>query len=72
LIEVNLVLSFVPSPFTMAMMAREMSAAINPHSIAVAPVSSLRNRRTIVIMSATLRGISKEPVKLEQFGAAFG
>jgi hypothetical protein len=56
----------------MAMMAREMSAAINPHSIAVAPVSSLRNRRTIVIMPVTLRGISKEPVKLKQFGAAFG
>jgi hypothetical protein len=56
----------------MAMMAREMPAAMNPHSIAVAPVSSMRNRRTIAIMSATLRGISKEPVKFEQFGVAVG
>jgi hypothetical protein len=30
LIEVNLVLSFVPSPFTTAMMASEMPAAIRP------------------------------------------
>ena len=30
LIEVNLVLSFVPRPFTTAMMASEMPAAIRP------------------------------------------
>jgi hypothetical protein len=32
LIEVNLVLSLVPRPFTTAMMASEMPAAISPYS----------------------------------------
>ena len=45
--EVNLVLSFVPSPFTTAMMASEMPAAIRPYSMAVAPDSSARNARSI-------------------------
>jgi hypothetical protein len=43
LIEVNLVLILVPSPFTTAMIANEMPAAIKPYSIAVAPDSSARN-----------------------------
>jgi hypothetical protein len=43
LIEVNLVLRVVPSPFTAAMMTSAMPAAIKPYSIAVAPVSSARN-----------------------------
>jgi hypothetical protein len=47
LIEVNLVLSFVPSPFTTAIMAREMPAAISPYSIAVAPDSSAKNLRRV-------------------------
>jgi hypothetical protein len=50
LIDVNLVLSSVPSPFTAAMMASEMPAAINPYSIAVAPDSSAMNFRKISFM----------------------
>jgi hypothetical protein len=49
LIEENLVLSFTPIPFTTAMIAREMPAAINPYSMAVAPDSSARNRRMVCI-----------------------
>ena len=43
LIEVNFVLRFVPSPFTMEMIASEMPAAIRPYSMAVAPLSSFKN-----------------------------
>jgi hypothetical protein len=43
LIELNLVLSLVPRPFTDAMIAMEMPAAISPYSMAVAPVSSRKN-----------------------------
>jgi hypothetical protein len=50
LIDVNLVLSFVPSPFTAAMIASAMPAAINPYSIAVAPDSSAMNFRKISFM----------------------
>jgi hypothetical protein len=49
LIDVNLVLSFAPSPFTTAMMASAMPAAIKPYSIAVAPDSSARNLRRVFI-----------------------
>jgi hypothetical protein len=45
LMDVNLVLTLVPSPFTAAMMASEIPAAIKPYSMAVAPVSSARNLR---------------------------
>jgi len=48
-IEVNLVLSLVPSPFTTEMIASEMPAAIRPYSIAVAPVSSRKNLEIICI-----------------------
>lgn len=41
--ELNLLLSLVPSPFTAAMIASAMPAAIKPYSIAVAPVSSRQN-----------------------------
>lgn len=37
LIEVNLSFSVVPRPFTTAIIAREIPAAISPYSIAVAP-----------------------------------
>jgi len=37
LIDVNLSLRFVPRPFTTAMIASEIPAAIRPYSIAVAP-----------------------------------
>jgi hypothetical protein len=43
LMEVNLVFSLVPRPSTMLMIASEMPAAIKPYSMAVAPVSSLKN-----------------------------
>ena len=49
-IEVNLVLSLEPSPFTVAMIASAMPAAINPYSIAVAPDSSARNALMVLIM----------------------
>jgi hypothetical protein len=45
LIEVNLVLSLVPSPFTIAMIVGEMPAAISLYSMAVAPDPSARNLR---------------------------
>jgi hypothetical protein len=48
LIDENLVLSFTPIPFTTAMIASEIPAAINPYSMAVAPDSSARNRRMVV------------------------
>jgi hypothetical protein len=53
----------------MAMLTRETPAAITPYPIAVAPVSSFQNPP---IMSPTLRGISKGPVKFEQPGFAVG
>src|SRR6185312_9972532 len=47
----NVVLSWVPRPFTTAMMATEMPAAIRPYSIAVAPLSSRRNSKSFVIVA---------------------
>jgi hypothetical protein len=44
LTDVNIVLSVVPSPFTTAMMARLIPAAIKAYSIAVAADSSAKNR----------------------------
>ena len=49
LIDVNLVLSLLPNPFTTAMMASELPAAVNPYSIAAAPESSAMNLRTVFI-----------------------
>ncbi len=43
----NLVFRLVPRPFTMAMIASEMPAAIKPYSMAVAPDSSARNLRIV-------------------------
>jgi hypothetical protein len=43
LIEPKLVLSWVPTPCTAAMIARAMPAAIKPYSMAVAPDSFLMN-----------------------------
>jgi hypothetical protein len=50
LIAVNLVLSLVPRPFTTAMIASAMPAAISPYSIAVAPVSSARKLRIVFMV----------------------
>jgi len=41
--EVNLVFSLAPKPFTTLMMTSEIPAAIRPYSMAVAPVSSRKN-----------------------------
>ena len=41
-IELNVVLSFVPRPFTTAIMATEMPAAIKPYSMAMAAASPAR------------------------------
>ena len=54
LIEVNLVFSFVPRPFTTAMIASAIPAAINPYSIAVAPDWSAQNLRANVDYAWTL------------------
>ena len=47
LIEVNLSLSEVPRPFTTAIIARAMPAAISPYSIAVAPDWSDKNFKNV-------------------------
>ena len=47
LMSVNLVFRLVPRPFTTAMIASEMPAAIRPYSIAVAPDSSEKNFKKI-------------------------
>src|ERR1700710_1748486 len=44
LIDVNLPFRLVPRPFTIAMIASEIPAAISPYSMAVAPDSSLTKR----------------------------
>jgi hypothetical protein len=49
LIDVNLFLRLVPSPFTIAIIASEIPAAIKPYSMAVAPDSSARNLRIVFI-----------------------
>lgn len=67
LIEVNLLLSFVPSPFTAAMIAREIPAAIKPYSMAVAPVSSFKNRE--IIRMALTAVLSKRPFWIEHVRA---
>jgi len=41
--EVNLSFRLEPRPLTIAMIAREIPAAIKPYSMAVAPLSSVRN-----------------------------
>src|SRR6201999_3435344 len=51
LIEVNFVRRFVPSPFTIEMIASEMPAAIKPYSMAVAPLSSFKNLMMVVTLS---------------------
>ena len=46
LMVVKFVLSWLPTPFTAAMIAIAMPAAIKPYSIAVAPDSSFKNLTT--------------------------
>jgi hypothetical protein len=45
LIDVKAPLRLLPSPFTAAMIASEIPAAIRPYSIAVAPELSAKNRK---------------------------
>jgi len=45
--DVKTPLRLLPSPFTAAMIASEMPAAIRPYSIAVAPDSSDRKRNNL-------------------------
>ena len=52
-IELKVDLSFVPRPFTTAMIATEMPAAIRPYSMAVAANSSLRNALNLVRMATS-------------------
>jgi hypothetical protein len=52
LIEVNLVLRVAPIFLTTPMITKEMPAAIRPYSMAVAPDSSPRKRKTAVRIGA--------------------
>jgi hypothetical protein len=47
LMSVNLLLRLAPRPFTIAMIASEIPAAIRPYSIAVAPDSSDKKLKTV-------------------------
>ena len=49
----NVELSFVPRPFTAAMIATDMAAAIRPYSMAVAPFSSFKNLMTVRMSGVT-------------------
>ena len=55
LIEVNIPLRLLPRPLTIAMIAKEMPAAIKPYSIAVAPESSDTNFKTMRFNFASLK-----------------
>jgi hypothetical protein len=66
LIEANLVFSLAPRPFTTAMMASEIPAAINPYSIAVAAVSSAQNFRTNLIMRGRCRLTPEATVNIDR------
>ena len=54
LIEVNFEPRFVPRPFTAAIIAREMPAAMRPYSIAVAPDSSLTKRAKSLVIGNSI------------------
>jgi hypothetical protein len=53
-IDENVVLSFVPMPFTAVMMTTAMPAAIRAYSMEVAPVSSLRNARSRINIGSSI------------------
>src|SRR5258708_37615243 len=54
----NFVLSWVPRPFTMVMIAIAIPAAIRPYSMAVAPDSSLKNDLMIDFMDWLRPGVN--------------
>jgi hypothetical protein len=62
LIEVNFVLSLEPNPFTAAMIAGEIPAAIRPYSMAVAAVSSFKNPEIIFTLDPIPVILSKQTV----------
>jgi hypothetical protein len=66
LIDVNLVFRWEPMPFTTAMIASEIPAAINPYSIAVAPVSSAQNFRTNAIIRGRCARTSETTVNIDR------
>src|ERR1700745_1284473 len=51
----NVPFNFEPRPFTTAMIATEMPAAMRPYSMAVAPDSSFTKRETRVFIAGLLR-----------------
>jgi hypothetical protein len=55
--ELNVVFSLAAKPFTTAMMATEIPAAIRPYSMVVAAVSSLKNARTTASRGLRVTGI---------------
>jgi hypothetical protein len=55
-------LSLEPNPFTAAMMARDIPAAIRPYSMAVAAVSSFKNLEIIFTLDSTPVILSKQTV----------
>ena len=62
--EENVELSFVPRPFTTAMMATAMPAAIRPYSMAVAADSSFRNTWNLARMGSVLAAAFETTVRL--------
>ena len=55
-------MSLEPNPFTAAMMARDIPAAIRPYSMAVAAVSSFKNLEIIFTLDSTPVILSKQTV----------
>ena len=53
-IDENVVLSFGPIPYTVAMIASAMPLAIRLYSMAVAPDSSAKNWRSFAIMAGSV------------------
>jgi hypothetical protein len=66
LIDANLVFKWAPMPFTTAMIASEIPAAINPYSIAVAPVSSAQNFRPHAIIGGLCAPTYEPPVNIDR------
>ena len=62
LIEVKTELIPVPMPFTAAMIAIAIPAAISPYSMAVAPDSFLKNFESIAFMGSCLALLPLEPL----------
>ena len=60
LIVPKFVFSLVPTPWTAAMIAMAIPAAISPYSMAVAPDSSLRNRLIMLILQVWTTSLTFE------------